>query len=85
MKNPLNEIRLFMSYPRNMRVLLITNFIYAFTGPVVGVFIGAYLMRKSDNDVKMPITFQLTEYVGIPITFALNGWLLRFQVKRASR
>jgi YQGE family putative transporter len=77
MKHPLQEIRLFMSYPRNMRVLLITNFVYAFTYPVVGLFVGAYLMRKSDNDVKVPILYQLMQYVGIPITFLINGWLLR--------
>jgi MFS transporter, YQGE family, putative transporter len=77
MKNPLHEIRLFMSYPRNMRVLLITNLIFAFNGPVIGLFVGAYLMRKSDNDVKVPITYQLMQYVGIPITFLVNGWLLR--------
>jgi YQGE family putative transporter len=60
-----------------MRVLLITNFIFAFNGPVIGLFVGAYLMRKSDNDVKVPITYQLLQYVGIPITFMVNGWLLR--------
>jgi hypothetical protein len=52
MKNPLHEYRVFLSYPHNMRVLLVTNLIYAFVLPVIEIFIGAYVMRNS-NDVKM--------------------------------
>ena len=77
MKNLIDEIRLFKSYPRNMRVLLVTNLIFAFNWPIISTFVGTYLMRKSDNDVKVPITYQLLNYVGIPITFLINGWLLR--------
>src|SRR5580698_2663705 len=73
----LHEIRLFKSYPRNMKVLLLTNFIFAFNGPVIGLFVGTYLMRKTDNDVKAPVAFQLMQYFGIPITFLINGYLLR--------
>jgi YQGE family putative transporter len=76
MKNPLHEYRVFLSYPRNMRVLLITNLIYAFVMPIIEIFIGAYVMRNS-NDVKMVIAYQLAVYTGIPFTFLLNGWLLQ--------
>src|SRR5258708_7914619 len=78
MKNPVHEIGVFMSYPRNMRVLLITNFIFSFIGPMISTFAGAFLMRESNNDVKAPVTYQLTQYLGIPIAFLLNGWLLQW-------
>ena len=76
MKNPLHEYRVFLSHPRNMRVLLVTNLIYAFVMPVIEIFIGAYVMRNS-NDVKMVIAYQLAVYTGIPFTFLVNGWLLQ--------
>lgn len=76
MKKFLNEFRVFLSYPWDMRVLLVTNLIYAFVMPVVEMFIGAYVMRKSD-DVKMVVAYQLAVYAGIPLTFYINGWLLR--------
>ena len=37
-----------------MRVLLITNLIYAFVLPVIDVFVGAYVMRNS-QDVSMVV------------------------------
>jgi YQGE family putative transporter len=82
MKNPLHEFRVFLSYPRNMRVLLITNLIYAFVMPIIEIFIGAYVMRNS-NDVKLVIAYQLAVYTGIPFTFLINGWLLQaINIKR---
>ena len=58
-----------------MRVLLVTNMIYAFVLPVIEIFVGAYIMRSS-NDPKIVAVYQLTVYTGIPITFLLNGFLL---------
>jgi len=82
MKKLFDEYRVFLSYPWDMRVLLVTNLIYAFVMPVVEMFIGAYVMRKSD-DVKMVVTYQLAVYAGIPLTFFINGWLLRhFRIQR---
>ena len=50
--------------------------------PVIEMFIGAYVMRKSD-DVKMVVIYQLAVYTGIPFTFLVNGWLLQHvSVKR---
>jgi YQGE family putative transporter len=78
----LREIAVFKSYPREMRVLLITNLIYAFTLPVVEIFIGTYVMRNSANDVTKVVIYQLAVYTGIPFTFMINGWLLRrIQIK----
>ena len=76
MRKLLGEYRVFLTYPRDMRVLLVTNLIYALVMPVIEMFIGAYVMRKSD-DVKMVVTYQLAVYAGIPATFFINGVLLR--------
>jgi YQGE family putative transporter len=82
MQKIFNEYRHFLSYPRNMRMLLITNLIYGLVMPVIEMFIGAYVMRKSD-DVKMVVIYQLAVYTGIPFTFLVNGWLLQhMSVKR---
>ena len=77
MRKVLHEYRHFLTYPRDMRMLLITNLVYGLVMPVIEIFIGAYVMRKSD-DVKMVVTYQLAVYTGIPITFLINGWLLRY-------
>lgn len=82
MKKFLHEYRHFLSYPHDMRVLLITNLVYGLVMPVIEMFIGAYVMRKSD-DVKMVVIYQLAVYTGIPFTFLVNGWLLQLvSVKR---
>ena len=59
-----------------MRVLLITNLIYSLVLPIIELFIGAYIMRNS-HEAKLVVIFQLALYTGIPITFGLNGFLLR--------
>jgi YQGE family putative transporter len=78
----LHEYRHFLTYPREMRILLLTNLIYAFVLPVIDVFVGAYVMRNS-QDVKMVMIYQLAVYTGIPFTFLINGFLLQYvNVKR---
>lgn len=72
---PFSEFNYFMTMPREMRVLLITNLIYAFVLPVIEIFVGAYIMRSS-NDSKIVVIYQLTVYTGIPLTFFINGFLL---------
>lgn len=74
-KKPFSEFNYFMTMPRDMRVLLATNLIYAFVLPVIEIFVGAYIMRSS-NDPKIVVIYQLTVYTGIPITFLINGYLL---------
>ncbi|MBA7573920.1 hypothetical protein ES708_15721 [subsurface metagenome] len=63
------EYDYFLSMPRDMRVLLITNIIYALVIPVIDIFVGAYIMRSSDEP-------ELAAYTGIPLTFLINGFLL---------
>ena len=71
----LSEYTFFRAMPRNMQILLITNMIYAFVIPVIEIFVGAYIMRNS-NDPKIVALYQLTVYTGIPLTFLFNGYLL---------
>ncbi len=83
MKNKLKiEYDFFLTMPRPMRLLLITNMIYAFVLPIVDIFVGAYIMRSSD-DPSLVAIYQLCVYTGIPFTFLLNGFLLnRFKIAR---
>lgn len=74
--NLLSEIRHFSGYPRNMKILLTTNMIYSLVLPVIELFIGTYIMRNSENVIYV-VSFQLAQYTGIPITFLINGFLLR--------
>lgn len=69
------EYAFFREMSWNMRVLLITDMIYAFVIPVIEIFVGAYIMRNS-NDPKIVALYQLTVYTGIPLTFLINGYLL---------
>ena len=71
-----SEITHFRSYPQNMKVLLITNMLYAFVLPVVELFVGTYIIRNS-SQVSYVIGYQLAVYSGIPLTFLINGFLLR--------
>jgi YQGE family putative transporter len=70
-----NELRHFNTQPLSMKMLLLTNLIYGLVGPIIELFIGAYIMRNS-SDLSLVVIFQLAVYTGIPITFGINGWLL---------
>ena len=72
----LYEIKHFLSYPRNMRVLLLTNMLYAFVLPVVELFVGTYILRNS-SQLSFVVGYQLAVYTGIPMTFMINGFLMR--------
>jgi MFS transporter, YQGE family, putative transporter len=74
------EFRFFLSMPHNMRVLLITNMLYALVLPVVEIFMAAYIMRYF-ADISFVAIFQVAMYTGIIITSLTNGFLLkRFKV-----
>ncbi|MBN8677955.1 MAG: hypothetical protein J0M29_06995 [Chitinophagales bacterium] len=70
------EFNFFQSHALGMRMLLLTNLIYALVMPIVELFVGAYIMRNS-TDVSLVVIFQLAVYTGIPLTFMINGFLLR--------
>jgi YQGE family putative transporter len=65
-----------------MKILLLTNMIFAFVLPVIEVFVAAYIMRNS-HDASKVASYQLAIYTGNPFAFLLNGLLLeKLGVKR---
>ncbi|MDB5131238.1 MAG: transporter [Mucilaginibacter sp.] len=76
MKPLQQEYQFFCSQPRPMRMLLLTNMVYALVIPVIELFLGAYIIRKS-NDVSLVMVYQLAQGTGIPVTFIMNGYLLK--------
>lgn len=75
------EYLFFKQQEHNMKVLLITNMLYALVLPVVEIFVGAYIMRTTSDPV-MVAYYQLMMYVGIIATSLLNGFLLaKFNVR----
>lgn len=71
----MSELKIFLSQPKNTRILLLTSLLYAFVLPIVDIFVAAYIMRNS-ADVARVVIYQGTVYAGIPITFLINGYLL---------
>jgi len=71
------EIGHFKSQTHNFQILIFTNLIYALVGPVIDIFVSAYIMRNS-NDTSKVVIYQLAIYTGIPLTFLLNGLLLKY-------
>lgn len=77
-----SEIAHFKSQPHNFQILVMTNLVYALVLPVIDIFVAAYVMRSSHDPNKVVI-YQLTIYTGIPLTFLLNGWLLKhFNIRK---
>lgn len=70
------EYLFFKQQEHNMKVLLMTNLLYAFVLPVVEIFVGAYVMRSTSSPA-MVAFYQLAMYLGIAVTSLLNGFLLR--------
>lgn len=69
-------------FTRSAKILILTNTIYAFVLPVIDIFVASYIMRNSDDPSKV-ILYQLAIYIGIPITFFVNGYLLnRINIKK---
>lgn len=77
-----SEIGHFKSQTHNFKILVLTNLVYAIVLPVIDIFVAAYVMRSSNDPVKVVI-YQLTIYTGIPLTFLLNGYLLKhFNIRK---
>ena len=70
------EYQFFKQQTSNVRVLLMTNLLYAFVLPVVEIFVGAYVMRHTSEPVSVAF-YQLFMYIGIIATSFVNGFLLR--------
>lgn len=70
------EYSFFKQQSHNMRVLLITNMLFALVLPVIEIFVGAYIMRSTSAPT-MVAYYQLMMYVGIVTTSFVNGFLLK--------
>lgn len=70
------EIAFFRSQPQNIRVLLITNMLFAMILPIIEIFVGAYIMRNTGSSSYVAI-YQLCMYIGVVATSVLNGFLLK--------
>ena len=69
-------------FSRSAKILILTNFVYAFVMPVIDIFVASYIMRNS-NDPSKVMLYQLAIYTGIPVTFYINGYLLnRVNIKK---
>ncbi|MEL1242722.1 MFS transporter [Flavobacterium sp. DGU11] len=77
LKKLTSEVNHFKSQSHNFRILVLTNMVYALVQPVIDIFVAAYIMRNSDDTSKVVI-YQLAIYTGIPLTFLLNGFLLKY-------
>ena len=76
------EVAHFNNQEHNFRILVLTNLVYALVLPVIDIFVAAYVMRNSNDPTKVVI-YQLTIYTGIPVTFLLNGYLLKhFNIRK---
>jgi YQGE family putative transporter len=70
------EFNFFKQQPRQMRMLLLTNMIYVLVIPIIELFLSAYIIRSS-QDFSLVMVYQLAQGTGIPLTFMLNGFLLK--------
>ncbi len=70
------ELAFFRTQPHDFRILSLTNMTYALVSPVIDIFVSAYIMRSSHDPTKV-VVYQLAIYTGIPLTFLLNGFLLK--------
>lgn len=81
LKKIITEVDHFKSQTHNFKILVLTNLVYALVLPVIDIFVAAYIMRNS-NDTSKVVLYQLAIYTGIPLTFLINGFLLKhFNIK----
>ena len=69
------EFEVFFQCSPTMRILMVSNMIYALVLPVIEIFVAAYVMRNSHAVAKV-VTYQLSIYAATPLAFYLNGRLL---------
>lgn len=75
-KNLLSEYTFFKGQPNNIKKLLLTNMLYAMILPIIEIFVGAYIMRNTNNSSYVVI-YQLFMYIGVVVTAVFNGFLLK--------
>lgn len=73
----IKEYEVFKACPYDMKVLLVTNMLYALVLPIIEIFVGAYIMRNYGKPSYVAL-YQLAMYLGIVISSVLNGELLKY-------
>jgi len=77
MNRLIQEYKFFTEKPHNMKVILITNLLYAMVLPIVEIFVGAYVMRSTSKPILVAY-YQLAMYVGVVTTSFVNGFLMKY-------
>ena len=78
----IQEYKFFTEKPYNMKVILITNLLYAMVLPIVEIFVGAYVMRSTSKPILVAY-YQLAMYVGVVTTSFVNGFLMKYFSSKA--
>lgn len=77
MNGLIGEFKFFLSQPRNIKTLLVTNLLFAMVLPVIEIFAGAYIMRNTGSP-SFVVKYQLCMYVGVVLAALINGLLLKY-------
>lgn len=77
MNGLIGEFKFFLSQPRNIKTLLVTNLLFAMVLPVLEIFAGAYIMRNTGSP-SFVVKYQLCMYVGVVLAALINGLLLKY-------
>lgn len=77
MNGLIGEFKFFLSQPRNIKTLLVTNLLFAMVLPVIEIFAGAYIMRNTGSP-SFVVKYQLCMYVGVVLAALVNGLLLKY-------
>lgn len=77
------EASVFKQLSRENRLLLVCSTLFSLAGPFIGLFLNIYLWREI-NSLEAVALFNLFGFLGLPIGFIANGFLLkRVSSKRA--
>lgn len=60
----------------NGKRLILATLVYNIINPIFNLFASAFVLRQS-QDIQLVALYNLCAYVGLPIGFYINGWLLR--------
>lgn len=77
MNGLIGEFKFFLSQPKNIKTLLVTNLLFAMVLPVIEIFAGAYIMRNTGSP-SFVVKYQLCMYVGVVLAALVNGLLLKY-------
>ena len=77
MNGLIGEFKFFLSQPRNIKTLLVTNLLFAMVLPVIEIFAGAYIIRNTGSP-SFVVKYQLYMYVGVVLAALVNGLLLKY-------